>query len=135
MYLQRQHLQDEVKDFMCNEVFLRAGAARGIMTAVADKSATVTLTTAVASDGQAPNFLTLTQESFPVIMRQVLSCEGEFMQGWSPPFVAVYTAARANVAGSTLTLPPEMYRRSGLVISREQGLRYDAGFAVPVLMS
>ena len=27
------------------------------------------------------------------------------------------------------------YRRSGLVISREQGLRYDAGFAVPVLMS
>ena len=24
---------------------------------------------------------------------------------------------------------------SGLVISREQGLRYDAGFAVPVLMS
>ena len=29
----------------------------------------------------------------------------------------------------------EMYRRSGLVISREQGLRYDAGFAEPVLMS
>ena len=29
----------------------------------------------------------------------------------------------------------EMYRRSGRVISREQGLRYDAGFAVPVLMS
>ena len=29
----------------------------------------------------------------------------------------------------------EMYRRSGLVISREQGLRYDAGFAAPVLMS
>ena len=29
----------------------------------------------------------------------------------------------------------ERYRRSGLVISREQGLRYDAGFAVPVLMS
>ena len=28
----------------------------------------------------------------------------------------------------------EMYRRSGLVISREQGLRCDAGFAVPVLM-
>ena len=28
----------------------------------------------------------------------------------------------------------EMYRRSGL-ISREQGLQYDAGFAVPVLMS
>ena len=28
----------------------------------------------------------------------------------------------------------EMYRRSGLDISREQGLRYDAGFAVPVLM-
>ena len=29
----------------------------------------------------------------------------------------------------------EMYRQSGLVISREQGLCYDAGFAVPVLMS
>ena len=29
----------------------------------------------------------------------------------------------------------EMYRRSGLIISREQGLLYDAGFAVPVLMS
>ena len=29
----------------------------------------------------------------------------------------------------------EMYRQSGLVISREMGLRYDAGFAVPVLMS
>ena len=29
----------------------------------------------------------------------------------------------------------EMYRQSGLVISREQGLRYDAGFTVPVLMS
>ena len=29
----------------------------------------------------------------------------------------------------------EMYRRSGLVISREQGLRYDVGFAVLVLMS
>ena len=28
-----------------------------------------------------------------------------------------------------------MLRRSGLVISREQGLRYDAGFAVLVLMS
>ena len=28
-----------------------------------------------------------------------------------------------------------MYRRSGLVISREQGWRHDAGFAVPVLMS
>ena len=29
----------------------------------------------------------------------------------------------------------EMYCRSGLIISREQALRYDAGFAVPVLMS
>ena len=27
----------------------------------------------------------------------------------------------------------EMYRRSGLIISREQGLRCDAGFVVPVL--
>ena len=29
----------------------------------------------------------------------------------------------------------EMYRRSGLVISREQGLPYDVGFAAPVLIS
>ena len=29
----------------------------------------------------------------------------------------------------------EMYRRSGLIISREQGLRCDAAFAVPVLIS
>ena len=29
----------------------------------------------------------------------------------------------------------EMYRRSGLVISREQGVHYDSYFAVPVLMS
>ena len=28
-----------------------------------------------------------------------------------------------------------MVRRSGLIISREQGLRYDAGFAVTVLIS
>ena len=29
----------------------------------------------------------------------------------------------------------DTYRRGGLIISREQGVRYDAGFAVPVLMS
>ena len=34
----------------------------------------------------------------------------------------------------TVRTNAEMYRRIGLVISREQGLRYDAGFAVPVLM-
>ena len=34
-----------------------------------------------------------------------------------------------------ITSAIQLYRRSGLVISREQGLRYDAGFAVPVLMS
>ena len=28
-----------------------------------------------------------------------------------------------------------MHRRSALIISCEQGLRYDAGFAVPVQMS
>ena len=28
----------------------------------------------------------------------------------------------------------EMYHRSGLIVSREQGLRCNAGFAVPVLM-
>ena len=51
-----------------------------------------------------------------------------------------------QLSAHTLSAPPEaapissgvqaeMYRRSGLVISGEQGLRYDAGFAVPVLMS
>ena len=29
----------------------------------------------------------------------------------------------------------EIFRRSGLVISREQGSRYDAGFALPVMIS
>ena len=29
----------------------------------------------------------------------------------------------------------EMYRRSGLIISREQSMRYDAALAVPVLMA
>ena len=29
----------------------------------------------------------------------------------------------------------ELYRQSRLVILHEQGLRYDAGFVVPVLMS
>ena len=43
--------------------------------------------------------------------------------------------ARAQLATEFLRGNTEMYRRSGLVISREQGLRYDAGFAVPVLMS
>ena len=45
--------------------------------------------------------------------------------GWAMQLLSV-TVQRGNA---------EMYRRSGLVISREQGLRYDAGFAVPVLMS
>ena len=44
----------------------------------------------------------------------------------SAAFILVCTVQRGNA---------EMYRRSGLVISREQGLRYDAGFAVPVLTS
>ena len=29
----------------------------------------------------------------------------------------------------------DIFRRSGLIISPEQGWRYDAGFAAPVLMS
>lgn len=28
-----------------------------------------------------------------------------------------------------------MHRKSGFIISREHGMRYDAGFAVPMLMS
>ena len=50
--------------------------------------------------------------------------KGEFAR-WAIHLLSV-TVQRGN---------PEMYRRSGLIISQEQGLRYDAGFAVPVLMS
>ena len=52
--------------------------------------------------------------------------KGAFLR-WAMQLLSV-TVQRGNA---------EMYRRprSGLVISREQGLRYDAGFAVPVLMS
>ena len=50
--------------------------------------------------------------------------KGAFVR-WAMQLLSV-TVQRGNA---------EMYRRSGLVISREQGLRYDAGFAVPVLMS
>ena len=40
-----------------------------------------------------------------------------------------------KLSGQGGKLSAEMYRQSGLVISREQGLRSDAGFAVRVLMS
>ena len=50
--------------------------------------------------------------------------KGAFVR-WAMQLLSV-TVQRGNA---------EMYRRGGLVISREQGLRYDAGFAVPVLMS
>ena len=50
--------------------------------------------------------------------------KGAFVR-WAMQLLAV-TAQRGNA---------EVYRRSRLVISWEQGLRYDAGFAVPVLMS
>ena len=50
--------------------------------------------------------------------------KGAFVR-WAMQLLSV-TVQRGNA---------EMYRRSGLIISREQGLRYDAGFAVPVLMS
>ena len=52
--------------------------------------------------------------------------KGAFVR-WAMKLLSV-TVQRGNA---------EMYvdRRSGLIISREQGLRYDAGFAVPVLMS
>ena len=50
--------------------------------------------------------------------------KGAFVR-WAMQLLSV-TVQRGNA---------EMYRRSGLVISREQGLRYDAGFALPVLMS
>ena len=50
--------------------------------------------------------------------------KGAFLR-WAMQLLSV-TVQRGNA---------EMYRQSGLVISREQGLCYDAGFAVPVLMS
>ena len=50
--------------------------------------------------------------------------KGAFVR-WAMQLLSV-TVQRGNA---------DMYRRSGLVISREPGLRYDAGFAVPVLMS
>ena len=50
--------------------------------------------------------------------------KGEFLR-WAMQLLSV-TVQRSNA---------EMYCRCGLVISREQGLRYHAGFAVPVLMS
>ena len=50
--------------------------------------------------------------------------KGAFVR-WAMQLLSV-TVQRGNA---------EIYRRSGLVISREHGLRYDAGFAVPVLMS
>ena len=50
--------------------------------------------------------------------------KGAFMR-WAMQLLSV-TVQRGNT---------EMYRRSGLIISREQGWRYDPGFAVPVLMS
>ena len=51
--------------------------------------------------------------------------KGAFVR-WAMQLLSVTTVQRGN---------DEMYRRSGLVISREQGLRYDACFAVPMLMS
>ena len=50
--------------------------------------------------------------------------KGAFVR-WAMQLLSV-TVQRGNA---------EMYRRSGLIISREQGFRYDAGFAVPVMMS
>ena len=50
--------------------------------------------------------------------------KGEFVR-WAMQLLSV-TVQRGNA---------EMYRRSGLIISWEQGFRYDAGYAVPVLMS
>ena len=50
--------------------------------------------------------------------------KGAFVR-WAMQLLSV-TVQRGNA---------EMYRRSGLVISREQGLRYNAAFAVPLLMS
>ena len=50
--------------------------------------------------------------------------KGAFVR-WAMQLLSV-TVQRGNA---------EMYRRSGLVISREQGLRYDAAFAVPLPMS
>ena len=49
--------------------------------------------------------------------------KGKFVR-WAMQLLSV-TLQRGNA---------KMYRRIWLIISRVQGLRYDAGFAVPVLM-
>ena len=50
--------------------------------------------------------------------------KGAFVR-WAMPRLSM-TVQRGNAG---------MYRRSGLIISREHGLRYDAGFAVLEFMS
>ena len=59
------------------------------------------------------------------------SCRSQFVQWTAVKYPATHTCATCDILqrGSA-----EMYRRSGLVMSCEQGMRYDAGFASPVLM-
>ena len=51
------------------------------------------------------------------------------------PKVAFVRWAMQLLSGTVQRGNAETFRRSGLIISREQGVRYDAGFAAPVLMS
>ena len=55
--------------------------------------------------------------------------------GAAPMAEAAHQTARLVFLTRASNGTAEIYRRSGLIISREQGLRYVAGFAVPVLMS
>ena len=50
------------------------------------------------------------------------------------PTVALVHLAMQMLSVTVQRGNAEMYIRSGLIISREQGLRCDAGFALPVLM-
>ena len=60
---------------------------------------------------------------------------GMFLGG-KPSFEKPVTSDQVAPVGQTVNNSRgEMHRRRGLIISREQGLRYDAGFAVLVLMS
>ena len=67
-----------------------------------------------ASDG--------TRERYQYVTPATLPCD---FLCWEMQLLSV-SVQRGNAA---------MHRRSGLVVSCELGMRYDAGFAIPVVMS
>ena len=91
------------------------------------------------SDHAAFRFVPFAVETCGYMGKEAVKCEnrlGDIASGisripkgafvrWAMQLLSV-TVQRGNT---------ETYRRSGLIISREQGWRYNPGFAVPVLMS